>query len=69
VTGINDRMHGSLNWIRPRVDDYEKPCGVICFEAAFDAEHGLGLLTDGIRVLGTGYQMSVVPFFKYQFRG
>jgi len=56
-------------WIRIMVDDYEKPCGVICFEAAFDTEHGLGILTDGIRVLGIGYQMSVDPFFKNQFHG
>jgi hypothetical protein len=56
-------------WIRPKVDYYKKPCAVILFEAAFDPEHGLGVLTDGSKVIGTGYQMSVSPFFKYQYRG
>lgn len=54
-------------WIRSEVDHYEKPCGVFLFEAAFDSEHGLGVLTDGSKVLGTGYQMSVGPFFKYRY--
>ena len=38
------------------------------FEAEFDIEHGLGVLTDGNRILGTGYQTSVTPYFKEQFR-
>lgn len=62
------RIIGSPSiWIRPEVDDYEKPCAVILFESAFDPEHGLGVLTDGTKVLGIGYQMSVAPFFKYQY--
>lgn len=56
-------------WIRPRVPRYEKPCAVILFDAAFDLEHGLGVLTDGTRVIGTGYQMSVTPYFEFQYRG
>ena len=31
-------------------------------EATFDPEHGIGLLTDGHQILGTGYQMDVSPF-------
>ncbi len=56
-------------WIRKEVDYYKKPCGVLLFDAAFDPEHGLGVLTDGVKIIGTGYQMSVGPFFEYQFRG
>jgi len=49
-------------WIRKEVDYYEKPCAVVCFRAAFDPEHGLGVLTNGTNVLGLGYQMSVGPY-------
>lgn len=48
---------------------YEKPVATIKFEAAFDEEHGLGVLTDGNRVLGIGYQMDAGPFFKEQVKG
>ena len=41
---------------------YDRPCATICFEAVFEPEHGVGLLTDGKRILGTGYQMDVSPF-------
>lgn len=52
--------------IRERIHLYERPCATINFEAAFDEEHGVGVLTDGNRVLGTGYQISVTPFFEEQ---
>lgn len=29
--------------------------GVFCFEAAFDIEHGVGILTDGSNIIGIGY--------------
>lgn len=41
--------------------DYDEPCAILSFEAVFEAEHGIGILTDGQRVLGTGYQMDVSP--------
>jgi hypothetical protein len=41
---------------------YDQPCAIICFEAIFEPEHGIGLLTDGNRILGIGYQMDVSPF-------
>jgi hypothetical protein len=48
---------------------YEKPIATIRFDAMFDGEHGLGVLTDGNRVLGTGYQMDAMPLFKEQVKG
>ncbi len=41
---------------------YDQPCAIIRVEAIFEPEHGIGLLTDGNRILGTGYQMDVSPF-------
>lgn len=34
----------------------------ICFHAAFEPEHGVGILTDGEAILGTGYILDVEPF-------
>ncbi len=34
----------------------------LLFHAAFDEEHGLGVLTDGEKVLGIGYQGDASPF-------
>ena len=42
--------------------DYDDPCGVINFEAIFEPEHGVGFLTDGVQILGVGFQMDVSPF-------
>jgi hypothetical protein len=41
---------------------YKQPRATICFEALFETEHGIGILTDGTRILGTGYEMDVSPF-------
>lgn len=41
---------------------YDKPLATICFEALFEIEHGLGILTNGNRIVGTGYQMDPSPF-------
>jgi hypothetical protein len=41
---------------------YKQPRATICFEALFEVEHGVGILTDGTRILGTGYEMDVAPF-------
>ncbi|QDT38715.1 DUF6985 domain-containing protein [Stratiformator vulcanicus] len=67
---LDDIYHligGASVWIRESIWLYEKPSATITFEAAFDIEHGLGVLTDGSRILGTGYQTSVTPYFKEQF--
>jgi hypothetical protein len=49
-------------WIRKSVCGYNKPCAIVCFEALFEEEHGVGVLTDGVKILGTGYSMDVGPF-------
>jgi hypothetical protein len=60
-----DRLLGEPGiWIYPSVCGCDKPCAVINFEAPFEPEHGVGILTDGVRILGTGYQTDVGPFEK-----
>lgn len=41
---------------------YDDPCSIISFEAVFEPEHGIGILTDGTQILGVGYEMDVSPF-------
>jgi len=48
--------------IKPSHYGYDEPCALLWFSALFEPEHGVGVLTDGIKVSGTGYQMSVRPF-------
>ncbi|SMP80088.1 hypothetical protein SAMN06265222_1441 [Neorhodopirellula lusitana] len=48
--------------IRKSVPYYDNPIAEIGFYAVYDAEHGVGVLTDGNRVLGIGYEYSVMPF-------
>ena len=43
-------------WVRKRGTAGGKPLVELCFWAAFEPEHNVGVLTDGARVLGTGYQ-------------
>ena len=42
--------------VRQRGTADGKPLVELCFWAAFEPEHNVGVLTDGARVLGTGYQ-------------
>lgn len=35
---------------------YDKPCSIIGFESPIDIEHGIGILTDGVHVIGLGYR-------------
>jgi hypothetical protein len=41
---------------------YDHPCAIISFESVFEQEHGIGMLTDGKRILGIGYQTDASPF-------
>jgi hypothetical protein len=41
---------------------YETPLATICFGAPFEEEHGIGILTNGTEILGTGYEMDASPF-------
>lgn len=66
----SDDLHSLLGassvLIRDTMYLYEKPSATLMFQAAFDTEHGLGVLTDGNRIVGTGYQSSVGPYFEEQ---
>ena len=48
--------------VQQRGYGYDHPCAIIAFEALFEPEHGVGLLTDGRSILGTGYQVDVSPY-------
>jgi hypothetical protein len=50
--------------IRESVYGYDKPCAIISFSALFEPEHGVGILTDGVRILGTGDSTDVSLFEK-----
>lgn len=42
--------------------DDGKPCAELVFHAPFEEEHGVGVLTDGQAIFGTGYSVDVQPF-------
>ena len=44
------------------VDGYDKPIVELSFGAAFEEEHGVGILTDGAKIIGIGYSYDVTPF-------
>jgi len=48
--------------VRKGVYQYDKPVVELSFEAPFEDEHGIGVLTDGRSILGTGYSADVTPF-------
>jgi hypothetical protein len=41
---------------------FDRPAAEIAFHAAFEPEHGVGVLTDGESILGIGYILDVVLF-------
>ena len=48
--------------IHREADGYNQPVAELQFAAAFEDEHGVGVLTDGINVPGIGYISDVRPF-------
>lgn len=46
----------------PGMPGYDKPAAEVAFHAAFEEEHGIGVLTDGDAVLGIGHILDVVLF-------
>jgi hypothetical protein len=48
--------------IRKEADGYEKPVAELAFSAVFEQEHGVGVLTDGEDILGTGYMGEAAAF-------
>ena len=53
-----------LSWIGIRRQDERlgRPVAELSFGAAFEEEHGVGVLTDGERVVGIGYSTTVETF-------
>ena len=41
---------------------YDYPLATLTFNALFEIEHGIGILTDGKSIIGTGYMMDASPF-------
>jgi len=48
--------------VHQEVEGYEKPIVELSFGAAFEEEHGVGILTDGAKIIGIGYSHDVTPF-------
>ena len=48
--------------IHKEADGYKKPVAELTFAALFEEEHGVGVLTDGKEILGTGYMGEAAAF-------
>jgi hypothetical protein len=48
--------------VRKNADGYDKPVVELCFWAAFEEEHDVGVLTDGKSVVGIGHHIDVSAF-------
>ena len=55
-------MYLSRITVRQDVPGCEGPVVELSFHAAFEVEHGVGVLTDGETILGLGYSADVTPF-------
>lgn len=42
--------------------NYPRELALLAFDSAIDPEHGVGVLTDGRKILGVGYSSDVVPY-------
>jgi len=42
--------------------NYDRTMVELSFHAAFEGEHGVGILTDGTKILGSGYSSDVQPY-------
>ena len=54
------RLSQIVTWNRD--PEREKPLIELSFCAAFEDEHGVGVLTDGVSIVGLGYSCEVDPF-------
>lgn len=52
---LNLHLGHAAIFIEPSHQDYPKPCVRFSFQSAIDPEHGIGVLSDGVRILGVGY--------------
>ena len=44
---------------------YDQACAIIAFESDIDIEHGIGVLTDGQKVIGVGYATDTEAFSEF----
>ena len=54
-------LNGPSLFVQASGYGFDAACAIIGFESPIDFEHGVGWLTDGNRVLGTGYRSDVSP--------
>jgi hypothetical protein len=45
-----------------KVHGYDGPLAELCFSSILEEEHGIGIVTDGERILGQGYQGDMALF-------
>jgi hypothetical protein len=55
-------MRLSRVWVRKEMEGRAGLLVELSFHAAFEPEHGVGVLTDGDSIVGTGYDYDVTPF-------
>jgi|SRR5436190_10383008 len=48
--------------MRESLYEYKKPIAELTFAALFEEEHGVGILSDGDTILGTGYVHDALPY-------
>jgi len=49
-------------WVRESLYEYKGAIAQLGFSALFEEEHGVGILTDGSRILGSAYAIDVSPY-------
>ena len=59
---IYELMALSSIMLHPEIHGYQGPVVELCFHARFEKEHGVGVLTDGERIVGVGYMADPNPF-------
>ena len=55
-------LHLSCVRVRKWAEGHDAPVVELCFHAAFELEHNVGVLTDGHTILGIGHSGEVTPF-------
>ncbi|MEM8671501.1 MAG: hypothetical protein AAGG48_28535 [Planctomycetota bacterium] len=56
ATDLFEILDGPSIFVQESGCDFDRACGIIEFHTPIDEEHGVGWLTDGNKILGTGYR-------------
>ena len=59
---IYSLMNLSKIWLREEFSTFNQPIIELAFNASFEVEHGVGILTDANTIIGTGYIVSASPY-------